>query len=642
LRCMAIDADDRYQSMDEVIEALEHVRLAPRTAVAALPVGTVLDDSYRITGIIGQGGMGTVYEAEHTRLPQHLAIKVISGVVDAEAIARFRREAEIASGLGHANIIRVFDFNTLPDGTPYMVMEYLDGEDLSAVLDRGPVDVARALSIARQTGSALAAAHAGGIVHRDLKPSNIFLSMREVGGEVIEHVTILDFGVSKIQDSHTVSTETQALVGTPQYMAPEQAMGENDRLDARSDEFALACVVYEMLTGEPAFAGGRLAEVVYRVCHSDPTPLDVLVPTLEREVVFAIRRGLAKSPADRFTDVPAFIAALTGRPLEALPRSRKPRTTTPRSESSAAQRATKREGSGARQQAKAPANPSETSTPLPTGFSDTPAAKSERGAELVTPAPAPARSVTARDSIPTAPQVPAAKPPPDLDRSEPVPSAQPNASGLGRWLIGGGFAVVVVTFVGALVVGARHPRFANRELGPSSPAHSTETRATSTDTDELTPAHPLANPTGKTDEPGTGPTPDSKNDDPETNEPEAKRPPGSDGTDSPGPGHRNETDENKSPSSKRPSTETIAPAARADLDAAAAKLAQNDFAAAQRLARRSFQSQETSRGFAIMVKSYCGEGNLGAARDYLARVSSKSERSRAIRYCADHGIDIRD
>ncbi|MBT8496404.1 MAG: serine/threonine protein kinase, partial [Deltaproteobacteria bacterium] len=276
-RCMAIDPSDRYDLISQVIRDLDEAASVQTSPDGPLAIGSVLADSYEITGILGRGGMGIVYEGEHTRLPKSLAIKIISGGIGRDSIARFKREAEIASAIGHANIVRVLDFNKLPDGTPYMVMERLEGEDLAVVLKRGPLDFDRVVSITRQTASALAAAHAAGVVHRDLKPSNIFLSMREVGGDVVEHVTVLDFGVSKIQDSTTVSTDTRALIGTPQYMAPEQAMGENQRIGAGSDQFALACLVYEMLTGKAAFAGDRLAEIVYKVCYSEPTAIDVLV-----------------------------------------------------------------------------------------------------------------------------------------------------------------------------------------------------------------------------------------------------------------------------------------------------------------------------------------------------------------------------
>src|SRR5262249_54550320 len=140
-----------------------------------------------------------------------------------DALARFRREAEVASRIGHPNIVQVLDFNTLPSGAPYLVLELLQGESLASKLRFGPLSVEEAVSIARQTGSALKAAHAQNIVHRDLKPDNIFLVATPMG----TMVKVLDFGISKVRDSTTVQTQEAVLLGTPQYMSPEQAVGAN-------------------------------------------------------------------------------------------------------------------------------------------------------------------------------------------------------------------------------------------------------------------------------------------------------------------------------------------------------------------------------------------------------------------------------
>src|SRR5262249_33099957 len=192
-------------------------------------LGSVLGATYQLAGLLGKGGMGAVSSATHVRLPgKKFAIKVLhAGAISAEAYARFRREAEIASRIGHPNIIEVIDWNTLPDGTPYLVLEFLAGEPLSKRLDRGPVPLDPALAMVRQIGSALAAAHRAGIVHRDLKPDNIFLCPTDSGGQVTDHIKVLDFGISKIKNSTTVQTQESQLLGTPQYMAPEQASGKN-------------------------------------------------------------------------------------------------------------------------------------------------------------------------------------------------------------------------------------------------------------------------------------------------------------------------------------------------------------------------------------------------------------------------------
>ena len=291
-----------------------------RPASSALDVGVVVADAYEITGLLGKGGMGAVWGARHLRLPgKRVAIKVLlGGADDAQALARFRREAEIASRIGHAGIVEVLDFNQLADGTPYQVLEYLAGESLGARLRRGPLPTATALDYARQIGSALAAAHRAGVVHRDLKPENIFLCPTDAGGVVAERVKVLDFGISKIRGSQTLKTQDQVLIGTPQYMAPEQASGQNAAVDARTDLFALGAIVYEMLAGRPAFSGDSVVAVIMNVVTGTPTPLATLAPGAGPVVVAAVERALAKKPEDRFADVGAFIEALTGRPLQTL------------------------------------------------------------------------------------------------------------------------------------------------------------------------------------------------------------------------------------------------------------------------------------------------------------------------------------
>ncbi|MDB4964888.1 MAG: serine/threonine-protein kinase [Myxococcales bacterium] len=286
-------------------------------------VGVVLAETYEITDLLGQGGMGAVWAAKHLRLPgKRVAIKVLHGIAasDRESFARFRREAEIATRIGHPNIVTVHDFNVLASGTPYLVLEYLEGEDLAARLLRGKIPVATALGISRQIGSALHAAHKHDVVHRDLKPANVWLMATEIGGELVDQVKVLDFGISKIRGSQTVQTQDAVLLGTPQYMAPEQALGKNTELDGRTDIFALGAIVYEMLSGQPAFMGSTLAEVVFKVVYDKHPPLTD--PELPKSVVDAVEQALAKDPAMRFSDVAAFINALTGRPLQTLDRAR--------------------------------------------------------------------------------------------------------------------------------------------------------------------------------------------------------------------------------------------------------------------------------------------------------------------------------
>ncbi len=292
----------------------------------------VLADTYELTRLLGEGGMGAVWEARHRRLKdKRVAIKVLHPIIasDSEAMARFQREAEIACRLGHPNIVDVHDFNTLPDGAAYLVLELLKGESLADRVQRGPIPAAQALSIARQIAAALQAAHQHSIIHRDLKPQNIFLCPTDAGGYAAEQVKVLDFGISKIRGSSTVATQTAAILGTPQYMAPEQATGDNDAIDGRTDIFALGVIAYEMLAGKAAFSGNNIPEVLYKVVYTDPEPLSAQVPQLAGNVLAAIERALAKKPEDRFPNVAEFAEALTGDPLVTLPPQARKRASLP-------------------------------------------------------------------------------------------------------------------------------------------------------------------------------------------------------------------------------------------------------------------------------------------------------------------------
>jgi eukaryotic-like serine/threonine-protein kinase len=289
----------------------------------SLAVGSVVAETYQVTRLLGRGGMGTVWEANHLRLPgKRVAIKVLNTDVasDQEALARFRREAEIASRLGHPNIIEVHDFNLLPGGQPYLVLELLLGESLDARMRRGPIPPEQVVRIAGQIAGALAAAHRAGVVHRDLKPQNVYLVPREdeVGGE---RVKVLDFGISKIRGSQTVKTNDSTILGTPQYMAPEQATGNHGAVDERTDVFALGAMVYEMLAGRPAFTGQNIPEVVYKVVYEAPAPLAPLAPPgATPRMIQAVERALAKKQEERFPDVAVFIEQLAGMSISTLRR----------------------------------------------------------------------------------------------------------------------------------------------------------------------------------------------------------------------------------------------------------------------------------------------------------------------------------
>jgi len=236
-------------------------------------------------------------------------------LTDEDVIARFRREALIATKLDHPNIVRVDDYNVTEDGTPYLVLEYLEGESLAQRLVAGPLPLEKVESIVRMVGSAIAAAHAQGIVHRDLKPQNIFLLTTEIDGSLVEVAKVLDFGISKMRGGDTIKTQESTLLGTPQYMAPEQATGQHASVDERTDVFALGAIVYEMLTGRPAFSGENIPEVVFKVVYEQPSPLGEAVPGLPANIVAAVEKAMSKQANDRFSTVAEFVEALTGRPL---------------------------------------------------------------------------------------------------------------------------------------------------------------------------------------------------------------------------------------------------------------------------------------------------------------------------------------
>jgi serine/threonine-protein kinase len=286
-------------------------------------LGTVLEGAYRITRLIGEGGMGAVYEAIQLRLNKRVAIKLMARQLTAnqDALARFRREAEITSRLGHPNLVNVIDFGASEAGEPYLVMEYLEGEDLDQRLGRrGSVPIDLAVHITKQTASALGAAHAQGIVHRDLKPANIFLL--HVPGE-LEFVKVLDFGISKVKAAGVKLTKAAVALGTPNYMSPEQAAGRTDEIDHPVDQWALACITWEMLCGHTPFVADEVAALFYQVMNLQPQSLLLHVPSLTPEAELVLLRALSKSPKDRFPSIRefahAFEAAALGRPADLTP-----------------------------------------------------------------------------------------------------------------------------------------------------------------------------------------------------------------------------------------------------------------------------------------------------------------------------------
>jgi serine/threonine protein kinase len=279
----------------------------------ATAVGTVLDGSYRLTRLIGAGGMGAVFEAVQMRLGKRVAVKVMARglIANDEALARFRREVEITSQLAHPHVIQVSDFGTSPSGEPYLVMEYLEGEDLETRIERvSRLSLPTVAHVVKQLASALAATHAKGVVHRDLKPANVFLV--QIPGDA-DFVKVVDFGISKIvRRSSTKLTGASVVMGTPEYMSPEQAAGKVDKIDHRTDQWAMACITWQMLSGRQPFIAPDVNALLYQIINGNLPPLAAKVPGLPDDVEEVLRRALSKRQQDRFPTITAFARAFEG------------------------------------------------------------------------------------------------------------------------------------------------------------------------------------------------------------------------------------------------------------------------------------------------------------------------------------------
>lgn len=273
-------------------------------------IGTVIADRYRVDERLGVGGMGAVYRAEHVLMKKPVAVKVLHRemTVLGEVVKRFEREAVAAGRIEHPNVTVATDFGKLPDGSFYLVLEYVPGRSLTrAMKEDGAMPEERALLIARQVAAGLGAAHAAGIVHRDLKPDNIMLIER---GGTKDFVKVLDFGIAKVAttDDGTGSsqlTRVGAVFGTPQYMAPEQAAGKP--VDHRADLYALGLVLYEMLAGKPAFASTEIVALLTKQLIEPPPPLPSSVGPEASSITM---RLLEKEPDARFQSSAEVIASI--------------------------------------------------------------------------------------------------------------------------------------------------------------------------------------------------------------------------------------------------------------------------------------------------------------------------------------------
>lgn len=282
-------------------------------------VGQTLDGKYRLDSRLGQGGMGAIYRATHLMLGKQVAVKLIKPelVTSPDIVVRFQREARAASNLNHPNIAAAYDLGQTQDGTLYIAMELVNGPSLKdEIRATGPIAVDRIVRILRHVGSALALAHRHGIIHRDLKPHNIMLAT-DNGLEVAK---LLDFGIAKtFDDASTQLTATGFLLGTPQYMSPEQAAGRT--IDGRSDLYSLGIILYEMLVGEVPFTDPSTPAVLVKHLSELPKPPSIRRPDIgvSPELEGIALRLLAKDPDDRFQTADDFIAALPDKGTATMP-----------------------------------------------------------------------------------------------------------------------------------------------------------------------------------------------------------------------------------------------------------------------------------------------------------------------------------
>jgi tRNA A-37 threonylcarbamoyl transferase component Bud32 len=290
----------------------------PLTSGRAL-IGRVIAGRYRIIGLLGEGGMGAVYVAEHTLIGRKVAIKRLHPelAADEKAVQRFQREARAAASTGHEHIVEILDLGYAEDGAPYLVMEYLRGQSLATVLRKEQrIDSRRACFLVGQMLAALEPVHKHHIVHRDLKPDNVFLTRRN--GQ-LDYVKILDFGISKMKKEEGDSldlTRTGVMLGTPFYMSPEQARGMKN-LDHRVDLYACGVILFECVTGRVPYEGDNYHQLLQAILRQDPPTLRSLGADVDPALEAIVMRAIAKDPANRFPSAAAMLGALLPHGAEA-------------------------------------------------------------------------------------------------------------------------------------------------------------------------------------------------------------------------------------------------------------------------------------------------------------------------------------
>lgn len=279
--------------------------------------GRILNGRYRIDDLLGRGGMATVWRGQDLHLDRPVAIKLLerATLTDPTLLDRFGREARAVARLAHPNVVAVYDFGTDHDD-PYLIIELVDGQSLAALLAAGPLPAERAVSIAAQICDGLAATHAAGVIHRDIKPANLMITPTGA-------VKICDFGIARLHHAAQATlTATATVIGTSEYMAPEQAAG--DAVDGRADLYALGCVLYAMLAGVPPFAGGNPLQVISQHLNQPVPPVRARRPDVPADLDALVTQLLAKQPGDRPAGADQVRARLTG--IAGDPRREQPAT----------------------------------------------------------------------------------------------------------------------------------------------------------------------------------------------------------------------------------------------------------------------------------------------------------------------------
>jgi serine/threonine protein kinase len=295
-----------------VLTGTEHgARAAHDASISPIQVGDVVAGKYRVDRVLGEGGMGIVVAATHQQLDEKVALKFLRPSVasNPEIVARFVREARAAVKIRSEHVARVLDVGALESGAPYMVMEYLDGQDLAQTLaGRGSLPVSETITYVLQACEAVAEAHSLGTVHRDLKPANLFLARRPNGRPVVK---VLDFGISKVASTgeHAALTNASAMMGSPSYMSPEQMVAAGS-VDVRADVWALGVVLYELLTGRLPFVAETMPELVGMILQSAHTPVAALRPDVPPGLQATIDRCLQKDRNLRQRNVAELAAGL--------------------------------------------------------------------------------------------------------------------------------------------------------------------------------------------------------------------------------------------------------------------------------------------------------------------------------------------